>query len=150
MGNYTTALTFVLFINLLMMITNVTIYNIATEENVDINSRPNFYNCQGGGNNLFMDCAQSQIVNNSNIPGLFPGSAETTSPTTGNIFTDVFTSIKNWMLQTPGLNYVYVVVSSPASIIGALNLPSPIGELLGGFWYALTIFLIIAFLWWRD
>jgi hypothetical protein len=40
------------------------------------------------------------IVNNTNIPELMPGNADATSPTTGNIFTDVFTSIK--------LKYVYI------------------------------------------
>ena len=93
---------------------------------------------------------KDNIVDNRNISSLIPGTSEATSPTTGNIFTDVFTSIRNWILGVPGINYVYIILSSPACALQSLNLPIGMTPLLIAFWYTLNVFLIIAFLWWRD
>lgn len=140
MGNVTTALIFVLVLDLLMVISVINmqdLYDIAGE-------KPTFCSNQG---TFFIN---NNIVNNSNIENLIPGTSEATSPTTGNIFTDVFSSIRNWILGIPGLNYVYIILSSPACAFQLLGLPPGISPLLIGFWYTLNVFLVIAFLWWRD
>ena len=143
MGNVTTALIFVLALNLLMAVSVVAMTQLWNADNVD--APPTLCGDQG---KLFRDNSQN-ILNNSNIVDNIPGASEATSPTTGNIFTDVFSSIRNWILGVPGLNYVYVILSSPACALGLL-FPVEISPLLIGFWYMITLFLIIAFLWWRD
>lgn len=143
MGNVTTALIFVLTLNLLMAITVISMEELWSIDNAE--APPSFCANQG---DLFYQNAKN-IVNNSNLETQIPGASEATSPTTGNIFTDVFSSIRNWILGTPGLNYLYVIVSSPACAFQLL-LPFELAPLLIGFWYMITLFLIIAFLWWRD
>jgi hypothetical protein len=142
MGNVTTALVIVMFINLLSAITTISMANL-----YENGKAPTFCTVTG---TAYETMSPNGILNTSDIPGLFPGNSQATSPTTGNIFTDVFNSIKNWMLSVPGLNYVYMIISSPACLITQLNLPGGIGGLIAGFWYCITVFLIIAFLWWRD
>ena len=142
MGNVTTALIFVLTLNLLMAVSVVAMTQLWNVDNTD--APPSFCSNQG---DLFYK--NSNIVNNSNIENMIPGQAQATSPTTGNIFTDVFTSIRNWILGVPGLNYIYIIVSSPACAFQLL-LPPELSPLFIGFWYMITLFLVIAFLWWRD
>ena len=147
MGNLTTALMVVLTLNVLMFMTQASMINIAET------STPNIFNCQGSMMGVYSEnCsnADTAILDNSDVPALFPGTADATSPTTGNIFTDVFTSIKNWMLDTLGLKYVYNILSAPYNILKITGLPNEITFALSVFWYGLTAFLIIAFLWWRD
>ena len=143
MGNVTTALIFVLVLNLLMAVSAIAMTQLWSEDNVD--APPTF--CSNQGDLFYKNSAN--IVNNSNIENIIPGASETTSPTTGNIFTDVFSSIRNWLLGQPGLNYLYIIVSSPACALQLL-LPAQLTPLFIGFWYTMTVFLILAFLWWRD
>lgn len=79
-----------------------------------------------------------------------PSSESSISPTTGNIFTDSFTAIKNWFLETTGLSYLVQVLSAPSNFLKAIGVPSEISFAFGGLWYLITLFLIIAFFTGRE
>ena len=148
MGNLTTALMVVLTLNILMFVVQASMNNIA-----DAGNQPKIYNCEGtmlGTYSANCSAGDTAILDNTDVPALFPGNSEATSPTTGNIFTDVFTSIKNWFLDTLGLKYIYNILTAPYNIIKIIGLPNEIEFALSTFWYGLTAFLVIAFLWWRD
>jgi len=139
MGNMTYGLVITLFLNLLMIITQFSMINLAGADASTV------YHCDSIVANIYGNGCTG-ITNTSNIEGHLPGRSEETSPTTGFSIIDVFSSILNWMLGVPGLKYVYIFVASPGNTIAMLNLPSPIGVLLGSFWYAMSIWFIIAFL----
>ena len=151
MGNLTTALMVVLTLNVLMFIVQASMDSIAISAGIESS---NVYNCEGTMLGMYSpNCSagNTAILDDSDVPGLFPGSAVTsTSPTTGNIFTDVFTSIKTWFLDTLGIKYVYNILAAPYNIIKIIGMPNEITFALSTFWYVLTAFVVIAFLWWRD
>ena len=147
MGNLTTAVIIVVMLNVFMFLTQASLVGIKETD------ATNVYNCDGTMLGIYSDDCQNgdmALINNTNIPSLFPGSSQATSPTTGNIFTDVFSSIKNWMLDTLGLRYVFAILSAPYSMLSLMNLPHEFVFALGSLWYIISAFLIIAFLWWRD
>ena len=68
-----------------------------------------------------------------------------------NLFTDVFTSIKNFFTNTLGLKYFSALLSAPANIIN-LIIPDDlavIGWSLEAIWYGTMAMLIVAFFWGR-
>lgn len=80
----------------------------------------------------------------------FPSGEGGVSPDTGNLFTDVFTSIRGFFMNTLGLKYVVSFLTAPFSILNAMGLPSVFVAVVGGAWYVIYFFLLVAFLWGRD
>ena len=89
-------------------------------------------------------------LNISNIIGELPTAESSVDVTTGNIFTDTFSSIKGWFLDLPGVNMVVGIVKAPYNILKAMNISEEISFALGIFWYSISLFLIIAFFWGRE
>ena len=75
-----------------------------------------------------------------------PSSESSVSVETGNIFTDLFTTIKNWFLDSTGLSYLFNVLSAPISFLKAIQVPPLFAYALGSLWYILTFFLFVAFM----
>ena len=84
----------------------------------------------------------------ADLPG---GGATSISPDTGNVFTDTFTSIKTWFVDTTGLGWVLGILQGPKIILQAL-LPAALQSAawaIAALWYGITLFIIVAFLWGR-
>ena len=80
------------------------------------------------------------------IPG---GGATSISPDTGNVFTDTFTSIKSWFVDTLGLGWILSILQGPKVILTAIGLPLAAAWALASLWYGITLFIIVAFIWGR-
>lgn len=146
MGNLLTAFTLVIVLNVMMFVADASIRHLSEETE-------HVYNCDDSLLGLYSsDCTggNMSIINNENITTLFPGDASALSTETGNWFTDMFKSIKNWLQETLGLKYVYNIVSAPYNIIKLMQLPSEINFVLSAFWYAISILVVIMFMWGRD
>jgi len=65
--------------------------------------------------------------------------------TEGNFFTDTFSTVKNWLLETTGLNYLISIVNSVPHFF-SLIFPIEIAYALGVLWHGLTVFLIVMFI----
>lgn len=97
-------------------------------------------------NNDFMTKFDSGgYVLNETITGSFPSGEGSISPETGNLFTDTFSAIKNWFLQTTGLDYLLAIVNAVPNFLKRF-LDPVLAFALGVFWHALTIFLIVNFI----
>lgn len=147
MGNLTTALTIVLAINCMFILGNVAV-NDLLEDNV------NFYSCEGSVHSELGTCNLTSgefVLNTGNSVNLLPtGEATSVNQETGNIFTDIFSSTKTWLLDTMGLSYVVQILSTPYDIMIAIGLPSAFAFAVGSLWYGVTLLLIVAFIFGRD
>lgn len=136
MGNLTIALVFVLVMNCLMFLTQASMLELETNGTV-------FYNTEG-------TLLEAMATDNNTNPMEDLPSSQNIEVSNGNVFTDVFNNILSWMKSAPGISYIYSIASSPYNLLKATGLPDTIVGVLGTLWYALTIFLIVAFLWGRE
>jgi len=143
MGNSVVALIFVLTLNVLMMLSQISVDNLATAEGTA------FYNCS---NSLLESwgtkCTDASL--NTNIVNNLPSSEGSVSPTSGNIFTDIFSNILSFFKKTPGLRQIYGVASAPYNILKVTGMPNEYVVVLGTFWYGISMFIIISYFWGRG
>lgn len=143
-SNITMALIFVMTLNCLLWLSQVAI--------IDLNpSGTEFFHCDGSMLNSFGECgANSNYINETQITNQLPSLEGSVSATTGNLFTDLFTATKGWLLNVPGINYMVGMVKAPYVILKSLNLPEAFVYTIGTLWYAITLFLLVAFILGRD
>lgn len=116
---------------------------------LDLNPEsPSFYNCEGNFLGLAEanGCTTGTYVLNANSTGTLPSGDSSVSPTTGNVFTDAFTSAKTWIVRDSGLGYFIAVLMAPYSFLNALGLPATFVFAVGSMWYLICIFLFVAWL----
>ena len=142
MGNLTVALTFVMILNALMFLTQLAVIDLNPDGNIYI------YNNTG---TLIDEFADEDVLDNrdTTIKGNYPQSA-IIEPSSGNPFTDAISSIKNWFSNVTGLKYAKAIVSGPYNILRSMNLPTSFAITIAGFWYGLTLFLVVAFFWGKE
>lgn len=144
MSNLTTALTIVLAINVMFILGQVAVTEVSGSE-------ATFYNCSGTIHSELGSCGGDYALNTGGSVALLPDAdATSVSEETGNVFTDAFTGIKSWFLESTGLSYVTQILSTPYNIILSLGLPPAFAFAVGGLWYGVTLFLLIAFLFGRN
>lgn len=143
MGNMTVALVFVLTLNILMFLSQTAITEINPDGTV-------FFNCEGSMLKTFdkEQCiGTNYVLDDSGITGELPQSEGAISPTTGNFFTDVVSSIKDWFTTLPGINYLYAMLSAPYNLLKNIGAPGALSFALGTLWYGVTFFLVVSFIW---
>jgi len=136
MGNLTTSLVVVLMINAFLIMGQSAITSI----------NPQASNFLTGSKTPLYSFSQNGTLNESNINDKLPQTDSSVSVTTGNIFTDTWNAVKNWFLQSTGINYVLGILSAPYNFLKAIMLPNEFVLILGSLWYMLTLYLIINFL----
>lgn len=81
-------------------------------------------------------------VNNNTIGEQLP-SNPTIIDSIGQFFTDIYSSIRNWLLDSLGLSYVIGLLTAPSHFLSLLGLPEAFTWVLSAIWYGLTLFLIV-------
>lgn len=144
----------VLCVNGMLMLGQLAIYNIDP-------SASQFYNCQGSllGSVEAGQCrGTTYALNDTDPASMLPSASTSVSPETGNIFTDAFTGLKNWLISTavsivPGLGLVIGIVSAPYNFLKAI-LPGPTYAgfvfVVGGIWYLFSLVVVVAWLFGRG
>jgi hypothetical protein len=143
MADLTNALVVVLSINLFLFLGQAAI--------TDIGGPTQFYNCDGGlleSANQY-GCTGNYALDNNYAERLEPGSSSVTA-TTGNIFTDTFVALKNWLLNATGIKYVFNILGAPYNFLKAIQLPDAFAFAIGALWYLVTFFLIVNWLFGRS
>lgn len=140
--NLTTVLLIVLSVDLILFLGQVSIHNINPEAPTYLNYPGSFLGRFDIGNYTL----DQDIMEGNKLPSL----EQSVSVTTGNIFTDSITSIKNWLLDTSGLGYVLGVLGGPITYLGYLGAPKEFIFAIGALWYGITLFLIIGFIFGRN
>jgi hypothetical protein len=78
-----------------------------------------------------------------------PGSTNSVDPDTGGFFTDIFRSVRNWILSTTGVAYVLGFINAFPNFLAALGLPVVVTFTLGAIWHILGLFALASFIWGR-
>lgn len=137
----TSALLFVLALNLVMFLVG---YGIADVGGTNpFNYEDNVLSTFNSGNETNFD-VPSDV--GASLPG---GEATTVSVDTGLSITDIFTSIKSWFIDVTGLGFILNVLSGPKIILVAIGLDEALAWAITAFWYGITLFLLVAFIWGR-
>lgn len=75
-----------------------------------------------------------------------PTTVASISATTGNVFTDPWTTIQGWFLSVPGVKYLIAIVNTLPNYLKALGLPVEFAYTVGYMWYVFSIFIVIMFI----
>lgn len=102
-------------------------------------------NCTTSPLGKYGECSGGRYSINTAPPTL-PTASSSIDATTGNVFTDIFNTIKGFFADTLGLKYVVAVVSAPASFLKGMGLDPDFANLIGGLWWIINTFLIITYL----
>jgi len=136
-----TALMIVFSLNLVMFMVGYGIEDVGGTN--PFNYEDNLLTKYNTGNSTVFDVP-------NNVSDELPGGAGTTiSPDTGLAFTDIFTSVKNWFVDTTGLGQVLAVLSGPKNLLVMMNMPEAAAWAITALWYAVTFFMLVAFIWGR-
>jgi hypothetical protein len=135
----TKALIFVLALDLLLFLGQISVNAVAVEMG---KTPPFFFNntnsaiIEGTGNNY--------VLNTEGIEDKLYTTTPTTEQDTGNFFTDTVKDVKNWFVDNvPGLNYLIGIVGAPYAYLNVIGAPPEVSFGIGGLWLVLTIFLIV-------
>lgn len=145
MGNLTWVLIIILCVDAVFFLGQVAV----TEANPSVNSTV-FFDCDNSTLSSYGNC--NDLSNIKNPKDALPSGTESVDPTTGGVYTDVFTSILSFIKDVPIIGDLLKLLSGPAQFLGAegLNLPSSFVWAVGTMWYGLTFFLLISFIWGRQ
>jgi len=146
MGNLTIALVFVMSLNVLMFLGQAAVYDLnpATAPTFWTNEGTLLENFDASGG------VGEPVIDTQETINELPAGEGSVSPTTGNLFTDTFSSIKRWVARSTGLAYLFGIVSAPYNILKSMGLPNDFVYAMGTLWYGITLFLVIAFFWGKD
>lgn len=76
-----------------------------------------------------------------------PDASQSADADTGNVFTDLFNTAKNWLIQSTGARYVIDFVTAPYTLLANIQgLPPVIAFAIGTAWYGLIIFLFVSWI----
>lgn len=143
MGNLTNALIIVMAINAVLFMGKVSIMEI------NPTNTGYHYDCNGNVLSQFErnGCNNATSyglinVNNNSISSQLP-SNPTIIDSIGQFFTDIYSSVRNWLLDSLGLSYVLAVLTAPSDFLSMTGLPESFVWVISAFWYGITLFLIV-------
>lgn len=94
--------------------------------------------------------AESDLGNytlDNDYNGELPTSTGTVSAdSTGNFFTDTFSTFTTWIKEKTGLKFVENFIGAVPSFLVAIGLPKEISFILGFLWHSLTFFIVVMWL----
>jgi len=140
------ALLFILILNVLFFLAGQTLAGIGLSNNI--------YAYEGSVMSKFNDGDTTNYQFRSYNENDLPTETRTVDPSTGNIFTDVWSTLSNWVKGgvsaiiglIPGHEFIIAMFAGVHIFLSALNLPSAIIFAIDYLWYALTLFLIVLFI----
>lgn len=105
-------------------------------------SGTHFMNYQGSISSTY---DKGNYTLNGDVGAQLPTGSSSISPTTGNIFTDAFTTLKSWILSIPGVNFVIAAANAIPNWLSALGLDPVFAYFISAIWHAYAIWLLVEF-----
>jgi hypothetical protein len=139
----TVAFWMVLCVNAMLFMGQIAIIGVNPSGMTYINSEGNIIGILDQGNGTY-------ILNDGNSIDNLPSGATTVDPETNLQYTDSFTGIKGFFLETLGLGYVGMILSAPYNFVKSLGVPQAFSFIIGSLWYAFTLFLLLGYLFGRS
>lgn len=115
----------------------ITSYNPAYEGSIDFSGTPA---------GVLTDGALNGSVN-FDVNLAIPESSDSVDPDTGNIFTDTFKSISNWVREADSkLGIIFSVLNQPRGFLKDIGVPAVFYNSFGILWYLILTLLIVQFI----
>jgi len=133
-----------LFMNMLLFTAQLSVDNLAESIGED---SVQFFNYEDSHISEF-DTGNGTYVLDDEVSTKLPDGSGEIEADSGNIFTDTFATVKNWLLDSTGAKYVIKAVNALPNFVAQI-MPSGFKELgfaLGYLWHAITVFLLIVWL----
>lgn len=64
----------------------------------------------------------------------------------GGLLTDIFGTLKDWLLNIPGVKQLVQVVDAVPNFLRSIHVPAQIAFAVGFCWHALAVFLLVEFI----
>ena len=146
MGNTSTALIFIVLLNVLMWMTQISITNLNPDMGATCFNPDN--SILSGRSSGF---AENDTLSEQGIDDIPSSTQGSVNPSQTNFVTDLFNSIIGFFKTVgKGIGYLVNLVNAPTNIINCAGLPRQISLGLGIMWNTLSLFFIISYFWWRD
>ena len=135
------ALLFIMAVNLFLFSSQMAITDMAQESGeVGVET---FYNFDG---NVLADFDEGNYTVTQDVTGQLPSGTGQVEQDEGNIFTDTFVIMRNWLTEATGYKYLKAIVTAFPNTLKQIGLPAEMAFALGALWHAITILMIIMFL----
>lgn len=137
-----TALAVVLAVNVMLFLGQLGVSAIAQDE---LNNTGSIFYTYDGSLMSDFDTGSNYTLN-QDIASKLPDNEGSISPETGSFFTDMFSTMKNWFLETTGFKYVFAIVNAVPNFLKIIIPIQEVSFALGFFWHVLTLFLVVSFI----
>lgn len=143
MGNSTYLLVFVLFVNTLLFMSQLSMVDIALQD-PDISNYNSCYSTSSGIIYFLASQQNSTINSNSDVSNQLLPEQEGISSGAINFFTDVTGSVLTWV-KTVGA-YIMLITVAPVSILNCVNITGWFVGLITALWYGFSLFILISWI----
>ena len=92
------------------------------------------------------NCTGSNYVLDNDDPIKQLPDAKNIETEEGGLFSDIFSTIKDWITGVPGVGFLINIVSAPGIFIYMLGLPDLVSMILATIWYLFTLFILVAWM----
>lgn len=130
---YVMGLAFVIALNMLLFLSQVSTLNINPDG-------PVYFNYNGS---IISEFDKGNYTLDENVESRLPSSEATISEDTGNWFTDVWNSIKSWVGEKTKAKYVMMAITAVPNFLKTIGFHPSIVFALGFAWYSLMLFLLV-------
>ena len=140
MSNFSTAIIFIIILDLVLVICGAAITNINPDGRICINTK----------DSMLSDFeTQTQFTNDAST--ILPNSNSAVNANPGNFVTDLTNMIISGLKSIPILNKALTIVNAPFQILSCtLVLPQEFINLVSGAWWLISTIIIFAWAVWRD
>ena len=139
MNNIVQALMIVVGINSLIFLSQLSLVEINPESTI-------FFEYEGSDISQF-DVSNGDYVLDQDVADDLPETGNPVAVDLGsNVFTDTFSTIKNWLLKQTGAKYVLMAVNAVPTYIKYFGLPSGIAFALGWMWHVIVFVFAVMFI----
>ena len=146
-ANLTYALIIVLCLDLILFLGQAAITDVNPEGT-------QFFQCEGSTFATGYNCSSNGSLTTQNPKDALPGGAVSIEPTTGNIFTDMFVSIKTYLVEKTKLGYILGILTGPAGLLDDMLPDGGVFDIfvysIGALWLVMTAFFVASFVWGRQ
>lgn len=132
-----TFLLFVVFVNVYFFLTQTGINELNPDDPTT------FYHYEGS---MIEDFDEGEHTLNEDVTLKLPQSSQAVSADSGGFFTDTFSAIKNWLLDSIGIRYLLNIINAVPNFLKSTQLPHEVAFVLGWLWHTMSLFAFITYL----
>jgi hypothetical protein len=134
------AVAIMIILDVILFLTQTAVINVAAEEKV---AYPVFYTYK---DSVLYSYDEGNYTLTNDISKDLPSAQGAVLPDSGSFFSDLFSSMKNWFLDFPGVKYVVSAITAVPNTLKMMGLPAEVSFALGAIWHVITFVLLIMWL----